>query len=722
MSDHDRLLEPTFTQIAAAMEFYKGVRGINWAKAVVSTQAAVLDLRNKYDAADAHAHLMSSQHAHHLRTRGNFTKLGDKLLKAWRVADKQADALAAKLVETLTFLAVARKKAVVVKAPVSQSFSDKLNSAVGRVNMRRNPDGGAPAWYVARTWQGKYSNWRTAAEAKKAAGSRGTVSESAHPVSFDGSPLKQPSRASVNVPTPEQAQERAAAREAQQQRDHEEQMRQRSEAASARREGEDSNLKAASLRARADFQVWWAGIRTALGNPPETVKALRNQIAIVDRKMPEFAPDSFGNASDAVYRNVWRAELRRWRAVLENKMRHADDDDAAGDVEAKAKAHVQAWFNDIRAARGKPASKEQFVFLIAAISSEMAQCIRSEGASRSQQDATAWRARADAFQRLLRQVRAQHAEWAGEQPKQAYIDPESVQALHNAFTFKVNAWVEHEKAKAKKPLSSHSEHNLKSLLESPQAVADHFKTHGGVMASRHPSAFEHYRLAIKMLFGNDEKRGMPISFPPAKWAHAQAEKHATVARPRQEAPRPPPHQPSPPPKPIHNYFAGIMGDQVAIKKRYRELALKLHPDRGGNTREFQEMSAQYRALTPQTVNPHRVRRNPLRPGTTLSERIAQLIREGYPQKQAVAIAYGEQRAGKVKNPAPARPAIYLQDAHGYPIWQLYGVNKQQRMADHGWIWSRGVGAPGIWITDAPNVAASTAQKYGIPILPHPSMP
>jgi len=42
---------------------------------------------------------------------------------------------------------------------------------------------------------------------------------------------------------------------------------------------------------------------------------------------------------------------------------------------------------------------------------------------------------------------------------------------------------------------------------------------------------------------------------------------------------------------------------------------------------------------------------------TVSEKISQLVREGYPQKQAVAVALSEERAGKVKaNPRAANPA------------------------------------------------------------------
>ena len=46
---------------------------------------------------------------------------------------------------------------------------------------------------------------------------------------------------------------------------------------------------------------------------------------------------------------------------------------------------------------------------------------------------------------------------------------------------------------------------------------------------------------------------------------------------------------------------------------------------------------------------------------TVSQKISQLVHEGYPQRQAVAVALSEQRAGKVKrNPRPAKPKKYYQ--------------------------------------------------------------
>ena len=56
----------------------------------------------------------------------------------------------------------------------------------------------------------------------------------------------------------------------------------------------------------------------------------------------------------------------------------------------------------------------------------------------------------------------------------------------------------------------------------------------------------------------------------------------------------------------------------------------------------------------------KAKRNPAK--KTVSQKISQLTREGYPQKQAVAIALSEERAGKVKrNPRASNPIILVSD-------------------------------------------------------------
>jgi hypothetical protein len=57
---------------------------------------------------------------------------------------------------------------------------------------------------------------------------------------------------------------------------------------------------------------------------------------------------------------------------------------------------------------------------------------------------------------------------------------------------------------------------------------------------------------------------------------------------------------------------------------------------------------------------------------TVSQKISQLVHEGYPQRQAVAVALNEQRAGKVKrNPTKSKYADfkYCVEAHRYgSVW------------------------------------------------------
>ena len=59
---------------------------------------------------------------------------------------------------------------------------------------------------------------------------------------------------------------------------------------------------------------------------------------------------------------------------------------------------------------------------------------------------------------------------------------------------------------------------------------------------------------------------------------------------------------------------------------------------------------------------------------TVSEKISQLVHEGYPQKQAVAIALSEQRAGKVKRNPEAKPRAYVKRATK-PKYSAAAVNK-----------------------------------------------
>jgi hypothetical protein len=74
--------------------------------------------------------------------------------------------------------------------------------------------------------------------------------------------------------------------------------------------------------------------------------------------------------------------------------------------------------------------------------------------------------------------------------------------------------------------------------------------------------------------------------------------------------------------------------QLAARERFTEMA------RNGSLNRKRQIAAKKRAA------------NPVK--KTVSEKISQLVHEGYPQKQAVAIALNEERAGKVKR----NPGLY----------------------------------------------------------------
>jgi hypothetical protein len=80
--------------------------------------------------------------------------------------------------------------------------------------------------------------------------------------------------------------------------------------------------------------------------------------------------------------------------------------------------------------------------------------------------------------------------------------------------------------------------------------------------------------------------------------------------------------------------------QLAARARFAEMARS-----GVLNRKRKTAAKKKAAATPLAANPRK---------KTVSQKISQLRHEGYPQKQAVAVALNEQRAGKVKrNPAKA---------------------------------------------------------------------
>jgi len=77
--------------------------------------------------------------------------------------------------------------------------------------------------------------------------------------------------------------------------------------------------------------------------------------------------------------------------------------------------------------------------------------------------------------------------------------------------------------------------------------------------------------------------------------------------------------------------------QLAARKRFAEMA------RNGSLNRKRQIAAKKKAADAPKSNPRK---------KTVSQKISQLRHEGYPQKQAVAVALNEQRAGKVKrNPS-----------------------------------------------------------------------
>jgi hypothetical protein len=97
--------------------------------------------------------------------------------------------------------------------------------------------------------------------------------------------------------------------------------------------------------------------------------------------------------------------------------------------------------------------------------------------------------------------------------------------------------------------------------------------------------------------------------------------------------------------------------QLAARARFAEMA------RNGSLNRKRQIAAKKKTADAPKANPRK---------KTVSQKISQLVHEGYPQKQAVAVALNEKRAGKVKrNPTKSRYADfkYCVEAHRYgSVW------------------------------------------------------
>jgi hypothetical protein len=91
---------------------------------------------------------------------------------------------------------------------------------------------------------------------------------------------------------------------------------------------------------------------------------------------------------------------------------------------------------------------------------------------------------------------------------------------------------------------------------------------------------------------------------------------------------------------------------------------------------------------------------------TVSQKISQLVHEGYPQKQAVAVALNEQRAGKVKrNPAKVKYRDKSKDMAAHHV-AGYAVHKADRPYYLATAWFTNK-------SDAMEVAQEVADRTGI---------
>lgn len=140
--------------------------------------------------------------------------------------------------------------------------------------------------------------------------------------------------------------------------------------------------------------------------------------------------------------------------------------------------------------------------------------------------------------------------------------------------------------------------------------------------------------------------------------------------------------------------ANPIGDLPKLKKRYQTVLLTMAdlrddqkrrkqglPDEmpGYTDAEIANLIARYQAkaqdLRDAIAMYEGAKTNPRKP--TVSRKISQLVHEGYPQRQAVAVALSEERAGKVRrNPTAAKLyTVSRADALGKPVYHIAHFRK-----------------------------------------------
>jgi hypothetical protein len=132
--------------------------------------------------------------------------------------------------------------------------------------------------------------------------------------------------------------------------------------------------------------------------------------------------------------------------------------------------------------------------------------------------------------------------------------------------------------------------------------------------------------------------------------------------------------------------------QLAARKRFAEMA------RNGSLNRKRQIAAKKKAAAAAPKS------NPRK--KTVSQKISQLVHEGYPQKQAVAVALNEQRAGKVKrNPAKVKYRDKSKDMAAHHV-AGYAVHKADRPYYLATAWFTNK-------SDAMEVAQEVADRTGI---------